>query len=129
MTHDELLFLADEPGLRGDLAQAVLAGDESAVYALYDLMTEEGDLSMDLQVGRPYLLRTIAHYYLGEIISCSFRQITMRRVTLVYDVGDIAKAYKSGKFEYVENYPPATVLTFNVGFIVVAEEWPHPLGG
>jgi hypothetical protein len=72
-----------------------------------------------LDPGRKIFIRTVTHYYVGEIGGW----VVMKNCSWVADTGHFGKAMEEGKFSEVEAYPTDTLVSVNLGAVVDISDW------
>ena len=127
MNHHFLAAVAAGPlTTPANLARAALAGDASALFPLSDALDEEGFLRMNLKEGDRYFIQTVAHYFLGRVVSSTLSEIVLREASCVYATGAWEVALRTGQFEHAEDFPPDLQIRVNLGAVVcVLGPWPH----
>jgi hypothetical protein len=104
-----------------------LQEDESVFYPLTDCLQEEAglDFMMALEVGKPYLIRTVTHYYTGKVKSVTFTNIVLEDAAWIPDTGRFSECLRSGNLQEVEPYPGECII--NAAAVVDACLWSHKL--
>lgn len=77
------------------------------------------------KVGQKVLIRTVTHYYTGEIVAVLPDGLQLKDAAWIPDTGRFGEALKSGKFAEVEPYP-GLVEIYTGGSVDICP-WPHPL--
>lgn len=75
--------------------------------------------------GKKYLIRTVTHYALGELVDVYDGELVMTNASWVADTGRWNDCLVTGKLK--ESEPHIGPLIVSRGAIVDAVEWPHPL--
>ena len=78
-----------------------------------------------LAVGEKVFIRTVTHYYTGEIEALSAETITLKDAAWIADTARFGVALTTGALNEVEPYPGG-VEVFR-GACVDICKWPHPL--
>jgi hypothetical protein len=82
-----------------------------------------------LDPGRKIFIRTVTHYYVGEIECAQLAPggdggwVVMKNCSWVADTGHFGKAMEEGKFSEVEAYPTDTLVSVNLGAVVDISDW------
>jgi len=77
------------------------------------------------KVGNKVLIRTVTHYYTGEITAVLGDALQLKDAAWIPDTGRFSEALKTGKFAEVEPY--VGLVEVFTGATVEVCQWPHPL--
>lgn len=104
--------------------------DEVAVAALSDFVQEE-DYPMLVDVGEKVLIRTVTHYYTGEVTEVTPFRIRLKDACWIPDTGRLSTALKNGELSEIEPYPNSKKAGYGVTVAVSACvdicPWDHAL--
>jgi len=87
---------------------------------------ERADSGHPYQIGKPYFIRTITHYYTGRIVEVTNDEIVVDKAAWIACTKRLADTLKTGKFEEVEPFPDGNLI-IGRGTVVDAFIWPHDL--
>lgn len=79
----------------------------------------------DLYPRGPVLVRTVTHYYTGDLVEVSAGELRLKDAAWIADTGRFATALQSGTLSEVEPYPGEVIISR--GSIIDVCAWPHPL--
>ena len=79
------------------------------------------------QVGRAVFVRTVTHYYVGEVVNTTDRWLTLTHCSWVADTGRWHVALRDGTLLEVEPYPPEDRVDISMDAVVDIAPWHHPL--
>ena len=79
-----------------------------------------------VRVGNTVLIRAVALYYTGVIVSCSKEEILLKDAAWIAATGRFAEALEKGKLDEVEPYPDDVFVSVNRGAILDVCDWHHP---
>ena len=77
------------------------------------------------EVGKKYLLRTVTHIVLGELIAIKGKFLVLTKSSWVADTGRYYDALNTGELNEVEPYPNGNGLNFTA--LIDFCEWQHTL--
>ena len=80
-----------------------------------------------LVVGGKVLIRTVTHFYTGEIAILTDAEIVLTKAAWISDTGRFNTCLIRGEFNEVEPYPDDQPVSINRGAYVDASLWPHDL--
>jgi hypothetical protein len=80
-----------------------------------------------LKTGNKYFIRTVTHYYTGELVEMTDRFLVLKDAAWIADTGRFADALKKGSFTEVEPYPDGVLVLILMGAVVDMCDWSHPL--
>ncbi len=75
----------------------------------------------------PVIIRTVTHYYIGNLIDEDDRWLHVEDCSWVADTGRWSTALSTGTLNEVEPYPDGTVVRVAVGAVVDLAPWKHDL--
>jgi hypothetical protein len=127
-TYLALLF-SGRPAPLGGCAQAVLAGDRTAVEPFFDLISDQEGVQLmdDFQVGDQVFLQTVTDYYTGRIVKLTLTTASLDLAAWIPETGRRADSMISGEFDEIEPYPAEWILRVSLASLVSAVLWPHKL--
>ena len=110
-------------------AASALLNDEDAWHGLMDALEEGGEMPL-FEVGKCYLVKTHALYYLGRVKAVSFEGVILEQVSEVYDTGPM-NLFFAGTIKQFESYPKGVTCPIPIGSIQAAPSYPekHLPGG
>ena len=73
------------------------------------------------------IIRTVTHYYIGELTDETPTWITLTQCSWIADTGRWHIALRDGALNEIEPYPPTDHVRIAVGAIVDLAPWNHPL--
>jgi hypothetical protein len=76
-----------------------------------------------LEIGKTYLFKTIAHYYLGRVTAVTPTHATLEDASEVYETGPLSEFF-AGKVKTAERVPDGSMVMLNCPLIA---PWPHKL--
>lgn len=79
-----------------------------------------------MDVGSAVFVRTVTHYYTGEVVRVDKDWLVLRNVAWIADTGRFSEALKTGTLNEIEPYPAGEVLIAR-GAIVDVSLWTHAL--
>lgn len=79
-----------------------------------------------IRVGNTVLIRAVALYYTGVIITLTKEEVVLKDAAWIASTGRFAAACKSGKLDEVEPYPDDVLVSVNRGAILDVADWNHP---
>jgi hypothetical protein len=82
-------------------------------------------VSSPLSVGAKVFIRTVTHYYTGEVVALSHEEIVLRHAAWIADTGRFATALASGDLNEVEPYPGEGIVSINRMAVIDASPWTH----
>lgn len=74
------------------------------------LKLEAPALELPFQIGKPYLIRTVTHYYTGRLSEIVGKFLILDECCWIADTGRFMEAVKEGKFNEVEPMPNGTMI-------------------
>jgi hypothetical protein len=77
-----------------------------------------------LTIGSKYLILTVTHYVVGEVIACTPTHATLKRCAWIPQTGNFNACLVSGEFEAVEPMLDGSMVPLQGSII---SPWPHPL--
>jgi hypothetical protein len=80
-----------------------------------------------LKPGNKYFIRTVTHYYTGELVEMTDRFLVLKHAAWIADTGRFADALTNGEFAEVEPYPDGVQVLISMGAVVDICDWSHPL--
>ena len=95
------------------------------IQALLKGPKDEG-ASHPYQVGQPYFIRTVTHYYTGKVERVCAKEIVLSGAAWIADTGRFHDALKTGKLNEVEPFPGGEVIVGR-GAVIDAARWLHDL--
>ena len=87
--------------------------------------TDHDKVSHSLRVGDKVFIRTVTHYYTGQIKTITDSDIVLADAAWIADTGRFSDALKTGKLNEVEPFPGSVIVCRSV--IVDVCEWAHDL--
>ena len=72
-------------------------------------------------------IRTVTHYFLGELVNQTPSEMVLRNAAWIADTGRYAQFLSGESVNEVEPYPDGVEVHVNAGAIVDWIEWPHAL--
>lgn len=78
-----------------------------------------------LRVGAQVLVRSVTHYYTGQIVSLSRDEIVLTQAAWIADTGRFHDALRTGYLAEVEPY--MGLVSVGRGAVCDVTEWPHEL--
>lgn len=77
------------------------------------------------EVGKKYLIRTVTHIDVGEVVSIVGDFVIMRDASWIADTGRFHECLSRGTFGEIEPYTEDAII--NASAIIDASEWNHEL--
>ncbi len=62
------------------------------------------------QVGKPYFIRTVTHYYVGRLVAVYAQELVLEDAAWIADTGRFHVAMSTGVYDEVEPYPVGNVV-------------------
>lgn len=78
-----------------------------------------------LDVGKSIFIRTVTHYYTGEVVYSDATWVVLTKASWVAHSGRWTQALASGNLSEVEPYPGK--VSVSLGAVVDISEWMHKL--
>jgi hypothetical protein len=75
--------------------------------------------------GQNVLVRTVTHYYTGELDGTEDGFLVLKDAAWIADTGRFSKALLTGELDEVEPYPGGCLVA--IGAVVDISPWNHPL--
>lgn len=120
-----------EPDQIYSCAAAALTGDEVAYQILHDLVEERGQSVLkkfpSLKDGANYLIRTITHYYVGQVVSHVLSEIILTKASWIANTGDWDRCIGEGVIQEYQSYPADMEVIINADAVVDIDPWSHRL--
>ncbi len=95
--------------------------------------TEEGikleapSLDLPFQTGKPYLIRTVTHYYTGRLSEIVGKFLILDECCWIADTGRFMEAVKEGKFNEVEPMGNSVIVNSDAVIDAVIVSFKLPL--
>ena len=83
------------------------------------------DNSHSLKIGQRYFVRTVTHYYTGELTAVTDADIVLEHAAWIADTGRFSAALETGELSEVEPFPNEVIVSRSA--IVDVSEWNHDL--
>jgi hypothetical protein len=87
---------------------------------------KDGEAGHPYQVGQPYFIRTVTHYYTGKVEKVCAKELVLSSAAWIADTGRFHDALKTGKLNEVEPFPGGEVI-IGRGAVIDATRWQHDL--
>lgn len=75
------------------------------------------------EVGKSFMVMTIAHYIVGELVGFNDRELFFKKASVVVDTGRFMNCAKNGELDEVEPYPDNMKVKVSRDAIVRAHPW------
>jgi len=83
----------------------------------------EMSTTITIKPGEKVFVRTVTHYYVGEVVGVDERWLALTKTAWVADTGRWSEALASGTLNEVEPYPDADVVLVSLGAVVDIAPW------
>jgi hypothetical protein len=80
-----------------------------------------------IRVGNKVMIRSVTHYYTGEIVLLLKDEIILKDAAWIADTSLWSDALKSGTLNEVEPYPDGVFVAVGRGAVVDVSDWNHDL--
>lgn len=80
-----------------------------------------------IRVGNKVMIRSVTHYYTGEIVLLTKDEIVLKDAAWIADASRWASALKDGVLNEVEPYPEGVLVAIGRGAVVDVSDWEHAL--
>lgn len=91
------------------------------------LLSNQQEPKTMFEVGKKYLVRTVTHIDVGEVIEIKGDYVKLKSAAWIADTGRYHDCLQKGVFDEVEPYPDGMEPFFNQTCMIDACEWPHDL--
>ena len=78
-------------------------------------------------VGKNYFIRTVTHYFTGQLVKATSNELVLRDATWIADTGRYHEMLNTGVFDETEPYPDGAEVIVGRGALIDATEWKHAL--
>lgn len=85
--------------------------------------TKAPQQSNPYEIGAPYLIRCVTHYYTGRMVAVCQQELILEDAAWIPDTGRYNEAIKSGQVSEVE--PIVGPLIIGRGAVIDAVKWPN----
>lgn len=89
--------------------------------------TPRSDGVVDAHIVEPVIVRTVTHYYVGNLVKEDDRWLYLDDCSWIADTGRWSTALGTGVLNEVEPYPSGVIVRIAIGAVVDVAAWQHDL--
>ena len=82
---------------------------------------------VDAHIVEPVIVRTVTHYYVGNLVKEDDRWLYLDACSWIADTGRWSTALATGSLNEVEPYPADVIVRVAIGAVVDVAAWQHAL--
>ena len=95
---------------------------DQANNELKDMIEDYQSMEYPFNIGGKYFIRTVTHYFTGQLVAVYDQEIVLRDVSWIANTGRYHNAMQTWSFDEVEPYPPGSPVIIGRGSIIDAYE-------